>query len=256
MELTYSTLALTFAIFALACYIQTNTGFAFALIVMSLGGAFNVLPLSVLAYSVSFLSLVNSTTALRGALQHVDRQLLGWMLVSCIPGAIFGVWLLDSLSTHSQDGLRIAFGITIILCGLLMLQKPQPLEQRSSNGVVVGTGTIAGITGGLFAAFGPPIAYLAYRQPLPIKTILTTLLAVFWATAVLRIAIVSSMSDVPADVFWLIAAGVPWIVVCTWLSKRFTPPIRELTLRRGAMGLLMLSGLSVLLAGLKGLLQL
>ncbi|MBU3070924.1 sulfite exporter TauE/SafE family protein [Aestuariicella sp. G3-2] len=256
MELTYSTLALTFGIFALACYIQTNTGFAFALIVMSLGGAFDVLPLSILAYSVSFLSLVNSSAALRGNLQHIDRQLLGWMLVSCIPGTILGVWLLDSLSTHSQDGLKIAFGITIILCGMLMLQKPQPLTQRSSKRIIASTGTVAGITGGLFAAFGPPIAYLTYRQPLPIKTILTTLLAIFWATAVIRIAIVSTVSVVPADVFWLIAAGVPWIIICTWLSKRFKPPINELTLRRCAMGLLMLSGLSVLVAGLKGLLQL
>ncbi len=254
MELTFSTVTLLFTIIALACYIQTNTGFAFALIFMSLGGAFDVLPLGVLAYSVSFLSLVNSTIALKGAMKHVDRTLLGWILVSCIPGTVFGVWLLNSLSTHSQDGLKVAFGVTIVLCGLLMLQKPQPLTHRSSNGVVAGTGIIAGITGGLFAAFGPPLAYLAYRQPLPIKTILTTLLAVFWSTAVLRIAIASGLSEVDRDIFWLIAAGMPWIVLCTWLSKRFPPPINELTLRRCAMGLLMLSGLSVFVGGLKGLL--
>lgn len=237
-------------ILAIGCYVQTNTGFAFALVVMGLGGTFNVLPLTTLALTISFLSLVNSTTALRGALQYVDRSLMLWIFVGLIPGAVLGIWLLETLSSSHQGQLKTLLGGCILLCGLLLASKPRPNESASSHSALAASGTVAGIMGGLFSAFGPPIAFMLYRQPVALRTVLNTLLATFWLTSVLRIGLVHGMSEVDTDVYYWVLVGTPWIVLCTYLSKRFPPPVSELRLRQMALLLLAGSGISLVYAGL------
>jgi len=237
-------------IIALGCYIQTNTGFAFALIVMSLGAATSALPLSELALVISFLSLVNSTTALKGAIKHVDARLMKWLFCGIIPGALIGVWWLSQLSDSSQNQLKVLLGGSILISALLLMRKPAEQNQHASRKTIAMTGIFAGIMGGLFSTFGPPIAYLLYRQPIALKVVLNTLLATFWLTSVLRIGTVHVLSSVDTQVYWLALLGAPWIIVCTHLSKKFPPMMSERRLRNVALILLVFSGISILATGL------
>lgn len=237
------------SIIALGCYIQTNTGFAFALIVMSLGGASDTLSVAQLALVVSFLSLVNSTTALRGALEHIDKRILVQLFSGIIPGAMIGVWVLHHLSVSDQSQLRILLGLSVLISALLLMKKPTQTTSPPSRIAINLSGATAGIMGGLFSTFGPPIAYLLYRHAIPVKTLLSTLLATFWLTAVMRIAIVHSLSSVDANIYWMALIGAPWIVLCTRLSQRYPPKISEQQLRQLALLLLALSGLSIVITG-------
>ncbi len=237
-------------IIALGCYIQTNTGFAFALIVMSLGGASDVLPVAQLALIVSFLSLVNSTTALRGALEDIDQRILLYLFSGIIPGALVGVWALQQLSVDDQDQLKALLGVSILISALLLMKKANQTQNQPSTLTINMTGAAAGMMGGLFATFGPPIAYLLYRCKIPMKTLLSTMLATFWFTAIMRIGFVHAMGSVDTNIYWLALIGAPWIVFCTRLSQRYRPNISEQRLRQVALMLLMLSGVSILMAGL------
>lgn len=250
LEFSLVTATTLLVIIALATYIQTHTGFAFALIVMSLAGSFNLIALNTLAYAISFLSLVNSTTALKGALPHIDVKAVSSILLGCLPGICAGIWLLDNLSLHHQGTLKSILGAAILIYGCLLLIKPEPLPQRSAPVLFAGAGLISGVMGGLFAAFGPPLAFILYRQPFAIKTVLNTLLATFWITSVLRIGIVSVTGLIDPQVFWLIALGMPWVAACTYWSKSHRPPISDTMMKRCALILLIVSGTSLLMTGL------
>lgn len=236
-------------IIALGCYIQTNTGFAFALIVMSLGGATNTLSISELALVVSFLSLVNSTTALRGAIQHVDKRILLWLFSGIIPGALLGVYTLNQLTLDDQSQLRVLLGISVLISALLLIRRPTEPAHKVSTFSISLSGAAAGVMGGMFSTFGPPIAYLLYRHSIAIKTLLSTLLATFWLTAILRITMVHTLGNIDTHLYGLALIGAPWIIFCTRLSQRFPPKIDERRLRHMALILLALSGLSILISG-------
>lgn len=238
------------AIIALGCYIQTNTGFAFALIVMSVGGASGTLSVAQLALVVSFLSLVNSTTALKSTFHDIDKRILLHLFSGIIPGAVIGVWGLYQLSVSDQNQLKILLGITVLASALLLLKKPLQTERQASRFALNLSGITAGVMGGLFSTFGPPIAYLLYRHTIALKTLLSTMLATFWLTAIMRIGIVHSIGEIDESVYWLALIGAPWIIMCTRLSQRYPPNISEQRLRQCALGLLVLSGLSILVTGL------
>ncbi|MGH1373152.1 MAG: sulfite exporter TauE/SafE family protein [Cellvibrionaceae bacterium] len=253
MELSAISVLSLMAIIALGCYIQTNTGFAFALIVMSLGGASGALSVPQLALVVSFLSLVNSTTALQSSFRDIDKRILLHLFSGIIPGALIGVWALYQLSASDQSQLKILLGLSVLGSALLLIKKPVQIRQRPSRVALNLSGVTAGVMGGLFSTFGPPIAYSLYRHSLAVKTLLSTMLATFWLTAIMRIVMVHGLGEVDESVYWLALIGAPWIVLCTRLSQRYPPKISEQRLRQCALSLLALSGLSLLATGLSGL---
>ncbi len=250
MDISLASVLSLMGIIALGCYIQTNTGFAFALIVISVGTLTNTLNLPQLALVVSFLSLVNSTTALKGALRHVDKPLILKIFCGLAPALLIGIWLLNHLSAQHQDLLKLLLGCAILISALLLIIKPQKNLSVSRPSAIVISGVASGIMGGLFSTFGPPLAYLLYRQPIALKIILNTLLASFWVTAVLRLILVHAMSSVSTDIYWLAAVGAPWVVLCTFLSKRFPPPISEAHTRAIALSLLVLSGSMIIVSSI------
>ena len=253
MEFSAISILSLLTIIALGCYIQTNTGFAFALIVMSLGGASDTLPVAQLALMVSFLSLVNSSTALRGTFEDIDRRILLYLFSGIIPGALLGVWALQQLSANDQSQLKVLLGASILISALLLMKKTAQTQHRPSALTISMSGAMAGVMGGLFATFGPPIAYLLYRHKMPMKVLLSTMLATFWLTAIMRIGLVHALGSVDTNIYWLVLIGAPWIIFCTRLSQRYRPKISEQRLRQLALVLLTLSGMSILMAGVSHL---
>ncbi len=225
---------------------QTITGFAFALVAMGTVAAADIYPLAELTFIISALSVVNTTTALKGSTQLIDRRLLKIVLYACIPSTAFSLWLLTYLSADHHSALKLVLGATLLLFGILMMIKPRPLQHTSGRKAVAFSGFIAGFSGGLFATYGPPIALLFYRQPLPLQTIIKTLLAVFWCTALIRIGMVTLTNSVNENVYWLLPIMLPWVVFCTWVSKKLPMPFSELSMRRLAFLVVMTSGASII----------
>lgn len=236
--------------FGLGSYIQATTGFAFGLIVMSSVGALGIASIEVTAFAVSVLSFLNASLSLRGGLwRQLNRKAFGYFMLACVPMVFIGVELLEYLGTTSVSLLQLILGACIILSSLLMMLQASKERQASPALSFTLSGVLAGLMGGLFSTFGPPIAYLMYRQPDTMATIRATLLLIFSVTAIIRISMVMGTQTVTTETWLICLTGIPVVVLATTIARRYPPPMAPETLRKCALGLLLLSGASLLIQG-------
>lgn len=238
-------------VLVLASYVQSVTGFAFGLIVMSVAGLFSLAPLEVVAFSVSVLSLVNATTGLYGGVwRQVNAKNLIVYFIASLPAIALGVYLLSYFSGSSLHWLQLLLGVTIILACLLSLIKPKVVMKPSRPWVYFVFGGLSGILGGLFATSGPPISYLMYRQPVSISVIRATLLSVFFVSCLLRIIVMAIGGQITTPMILLSLVGFPCVLITSLFAKRYPPNISPQVIKRIALILLLLSGASLTLKAL------
>lgn len=245
-----SVLLALLGIFFLGSYIQTVTGFAFGLIVMGLTSVWGLVSLPFAAFVTSLLSLLNTSLALRGYTHRVYRPALIAMLCTAIPLTGVGLWLLERFSDDDVRLLKLILGGVIIASCLLMMVKPKPRSGVSTRWSFAGAGALAGVIGGLFSTYGPPMAYLMYRQPLPLLEIRLTLLMTFAVTSVVRLVMAAPFITFSPDLGLTALLGFPVVVAGTLIGKRYGPPFPEIWMRRLAFALLIASGTGLVVSGL------
>lgn len=232
----------------LASYIQASTGFAFALVVMSGVTAFNLAPIEVTAFVVSFLSLVNSTIGLQGRLwRKVDKTALIFLLIPCVPATLVGVYLLAYFGDTQLALLKFILGACIVISSLAMLLKVSKAQLPTSKFAYLISGLISGLMGGMFAAFGPPMTYIMYRQNISLQTIRATLLMAFTFTSIIRLAFVMMSQEVNTQAYFLSAIGVPVVILATLAVRYFPLPISTKRMKQFVYFILFSSGLSLML---------
>lgn len=238
---------------ALAAWMQTLVGFALGLILMGGAGLLGLMPLPQAAMVTSILVVLNGTMMLWRGWREVDRAALSYTLIGSVPTLALGFALLNWLAGQAIGALQLMLGLVIAGAALQLVMRPHPLAQRSPPAVFVSTGAVGGILGGLFATAGPPIIWNLYRQPITLASIRVTLVAVFMANQVLRLGMALATTGIGLPV-WVAAAGtVPSVMLGTYVARRWPPPFGPQAMRRLAFGLLMLSGVSLAVAGALGL---
>ncbi|KJZ14301.1 hypothetical protein TW85_10395 [Marinomonas sp. S3726] len=235
----------------LASYIQASTGFAFALVVMSGVTAFDLAPIEVTAFVVSFLSLVNSSIGLQGRLwRKVDKLALGYLLIPCVPATFLGVYLLAYFGESQLALLKLILGCCILISSLAMLIKVSEKTSKTSKFGYLLSGLISGVMGGMFAAFGPPMTYIMYRQNISLETIRATLLMAFTFTSVIRLAFVISSQEVSEQAYLLSAVGVPVVILATLAVGYFPLPFSSKRMKQFVYFILFASGFSLIIQAL------
>ncbi|MEL0635493.1 sulfite exporter TauE/SafE family protein [Marinomonas sp. TI.3.20] len=233
-------------VFIVGSYIQSITGFAFGLIVMCGAGLFSLASLEVAAFSVSALSMVNAAIGLYGGVwKQVNVKNLIMYFIACTPMIAIGVYLLSYFGNNALHWLQLLLGITIIFACLMSLMKPKKDAEPSRPWVYFIFGGISGIFGGLFATSGPPISYLMYRQPIALSVIRATLLSVFFISCLLRIVIMGVGGQITLPMIWISVIGFPCVFITALLAKRYPPNISPQVIKRIALVLLLLSGVSL-----------
>lgn len=223
-------------------YVQSVSGFAMGMIMIAVLVGSGLVPVPVITAVVSLLTLVNIVLSLRGHLHHAERRLLLWMALA-LPGSVWaGVFLLDVLDRRLAWLLELLLGTFIVLGSLSMMLRPQPRAVLSRPWAAFVAGGAGGLLGGLFSASGPVLGWFAYRQPLTVPEIRTTLLAVFALTTGLRVGIVGVTGGLTREVWLLALLGLPLVLLGTWLGRNFAPPLTDAALKRAAFGLLLLMG--------------
>lgn len=237
---------------ALGSYVQGITGFAFGLIVMGSVTALNLAPIEITAFIVSLLGLINSLIGLYGGrYRDVDVKSLIWIIIPCLPATFVGIWLLSYLGKSHWGLLKLILGLSITISSITMLYQVKHITRQSPRLSFVMSGIAAGVMGGMFATFGPPITYIMYQQPATIAVIRATLLCIFSITAFVRVITVSSTQVVNNDIFWLCIVSVPIVVLTSMAARVYKLPLSSLTIKRLSFGLLLLSGISLVISGLK-----
>ncbi|KZN13784.1 sulfite exporter TauE/SafE family protein [Marinomonas sp. TW1] len=232
---------------ALGSYIQATTGFAFGLIVVSGVSALGLAPIEVTAFVVSALSLTNAAVGLYGGQwREMNFRAFGWMIVSCLPTTLFGVWLLGYLGDNGVNLLKLCLGGFIVVSSLVMMAQSHRRRAASSSFAFASSGVLAGVMGGMFATFGPPLTFMMYRQPDSLAKIRATLLSIFCCTAAIRVMFVSASQPIEIQTWWLCLIGFPVVVVSSLMARRFPLPLSSRAMRLFAFSLLLFSGGSLI----------
>jgi uncharacterized membrane protein YfcA len=239
-------IAIFLAVVACGSYIQTVTGFALGLIVMGATALFELAPLPVIAVVISLLGLANTASALKGRFREPDWKLVFAAALGLLPALLLGLWLLTTLHAEAPTQLRRLLGLFILVSGVVMMLRPQPLARVSPYWSFTAVGAMAGLFGGLFNAPGPPVVLFLYLQPLAVRVIRVTLLSLFLVSTLGRITLVTLRGELGSHELLLALLSLPVVLLFTLIGRRWPPPLGELGMRRAAFGLLVLLGLALL----------
>ncbi|AZZ95048.1 sulfite exporter TauE/SafE family protein [Hahella sp. KA22] len=242
--------SLIFVILAGAAAIQTWVGFGFGLVFLGGCTLLGLSDLKTLTLAISLLSLTNTSTALKGMTHHVQWRALFWCLSAAVPGIAAGVWLLEHAQAYSAY-IQLTLGIALAVSSLFIAFKPHASPQPSHNATFAATGALAGVMGGLFSTFGPPAAFLMFRQPLSLDAIRSTLQAMFFTSSILRVTLALTLQSISPESWWLWLAGLPVVWLSTLAAKRYHLPLADAQLRRMVFIGLLLIGVSITLSSLK-----
>ncbi|GEA10005.1 sulfite exporter TauE/SafE family protein [Alteromonas sp. KUL49] len=238
-------LILLLGLVSIATLIQSLTGFGFGLLVMSTFTAFNLLPITSTALLVCVLSVFNSLELAYRGRHHVDGITVKRILIAAFPSILVGFWLLEWLSSAHISALKLTLGMCILVATGLLLVKKSVKTQQSAPFSFYLAGSLGGLLGGLFATSGPPVVYHLYRQPWELEQIKCTLLMVFSISATTRILLVPFGTWPELTTLYTIALGIPVVIVSTRLARKVAPKVNIMWVRKSAIVLLMLSGVSL-----------
>jgi uncharacterized protein len=227
---------------AIGSYVQAVAGFAMGMIIVAVMVGGGVVAVPLIAAVVSLLSLVNIVLALRGHAHQVVRPLFVWTVAGLLPAIVVGVWLLTWLDARMQWVVELLLGVFVVGGSLSMLLRPRPLSSLSPPWACVAAGFWGGMLAGLFSASGPVLGWFAYRQPLTVAAIRTTLLAGFALTTSFRTVVVGVGGGLTAEVWILFLTGLPLVLAGTWAGRSLPPPVSEAALKRLAFTLLLVMG--------------
>lgn len=235
---------------AIAGYIQNLTGFAFGLVLLGLASLAGAASIADVANVVSLLTLVNAAVLFGATRPRFEAQMLWPTLAASLAGVVAGVLLLNWLSSTWVVALSLLLGLTIVAFASLLVRANSTLQQRSSSASFAAVGAVSGVLGGLFSTAGPPLVYHLYRQPIEPRTIRDTLVAVFAANAMLRLAIMLPSGHVSPNALLLTLETVPVVLLQTWWMARHPSSVRPVTVKRLACVLMVAVGTSLVASSL------
>ncbi|OWT62120.1 hypothetical protein CEY11_07725 [Candidimonas nitroreducens] len=239
---------MAFVAFAgLAVYTQNLTGFALALVLLSLVGSTNVVPLPDAINAVSIINIVNASYFLYRRRPFKLERTFRPAIAASFVGYFVGMGILTLLAAHAVGVLKSLLGVCIIGCALLLWRAAKPLQTPSSARAFALVGGVSGILGGVFSSPGPPLVYAVYRQPWPMKTIQETLVFSFGIGAAFRLAVMGLAGQVSMQAVLLGLESLPVaFLITTFAANRKLPCSREV-LRHIVCVLLACAGLGMLI---------
>jgi uncharacterized protein len=246
-------LALFLAIVMIGSYVQAVAGFAMGLLIIAVCASAGLYDLEAVAATVSLLSLANILLSLRGHYHLVQGRTLRLLAVGQLPAIGVGIWLLATLNANAAAWLELLLAAFLVAGSSAMMMRPAPRTEPSSGTAALAAGFAGGLLGGLFAASGPVMGWFCYRQPLPVTEIRATLLGCFAITTVARTIMVGVTGGLTGDVSLMAGAGLPLVLLGTWLGRRFPPAFGEAAMRRAAFGMLLAMGLWIGMTALRAL---
>jgi uncharacterized membrane protein YfcA len=232
--------AATFA----AAFVTGLAGFAFGIVAASVWLHF-LNPTQAAALIVAFGLIV------QGAAVWKLRQAIKWRrLAPFLVGGAIGVPLGGEVLRWASPGsLRVAVGAILVLFSLYSLIRPKLASAAGAgpgsdgaigvvNGVIGGATGLAGIVAVIWCGVRgwPPAEQRAVFQPSGVAVFIMTGL---W---------LGSTGMIGADTGWLFLIGLPALALGTWAGLKAFGHLDD-AFRRAVLGLLLASGLSLLILG-------
>jgi len=152
------------------------------------------------------------------------------------------------LYTLDADALRIAIAAVVVVAAVLLYFAPGITGHRDGFLMRLGVGALSGAIGTSASMGGPPIVlYLINREP-DIESFRATTLALFLPTSLLAFGAAAIVGVVTADVFIMVAACVPSVVLGLLLGASLRRHVQPERFRPLVLAVLVLTSASVLLS--------
>lgn len=230
---------------AVATYVQTLTGFAFGLVLLSLVATFNLASVADAANTATVLTLINAVAFFRAERQAPPWKLMRPALIASLMTVLVGVLLLRWISNNASSWLENALGVAIVVCAISLVARKRQAQQVGPPSGFAMAGALSGLMGGLFGTSGPPIVYHLYRQPLATDVVRRALLVMFASNAGMRLVLVVLSIGMTPRALLLSALAVPVVHITTRLTLKAPPPVPARVMRPLVAGLLALTGVAM-----------
>ena len=237
---------LVLLVIGVALYVQNLTGFAFSLLFLGFVGVFDLLSIPVAANATTIITLVQAAFFFRQEGLDRDWKVVRPALVPAVLGVAAGAALLSWLGNSQLMALRFLLGAVIVTAAVTML-----VEARKRTALSGAPVFRFGVMGGLFSAAGPPIVYLLYRQPLPLRVVRHALFLMFAVIQLMRFVYVMAMDSMEVLSVAYAALSIPLAFLITYLANRYPLPLNPRAINRLAAALLVATGLSLSLSAFR-----
>lgn len=242
---------LVLLVIGVALYVQNLTGFAFSLLFLGFVGVFDLLSIPVAANAATIITLVQAAFFFRQEGLDRDWKVVRPALVPAVLGVAAGAALLSWLGNSQLMALRFLLGAVIVTAAVTMLVEARKRTALSGAPVFRFAGLLSGVMGGLFSAAGPPIVYLLYRQPLPLRVVRHALFLMFAVIQLMRFVYVMAMDSMEVLSVAYAALSIPLAFLITYLANRYPLPLNPRAINRLAAALLVATGLSLSLSAFR-----
>jgi uncharacterized membrane protein YfcA len=240
-ELVFAALVLV-----IAYAVRSSAGFGGQVVAVPLLAL--VLPLPVMVSAVVVLTVLASFTHWVRDWRHIWWREIARLLPYTLTGIFAGLYLLQEVEIRV---LTRAFGIFVILYACFALAtaaRPLRIPPRWLAPARVVTSLLAGFAGAAFGAAAGPL-YAMYFGSMRIekdafRITITTILTI---QAFLRIAGYARLGFYDREVFVLIAAGVPLVLLGSMLGTWLAGRLDDYRFNLGIAVLLLVSGTALLL---------
>jgi uncharacterized membrane protein YfcA len=240
-ELVFAALVLV-----VAYAVRSSAGFGGQVVAVPLLAL--VLPLPVMVSAVVVLTVLASVTHWVRDWRHIDWREIARLLPYTLTGILAGLYLLQEVEIRV---LTRAFGVFVILYGgfaLATAARPLRIPPRWLAPARVVMSSLAGFAGAAFGAAAGPL-YAMYFGSMRIekdafRITITTILTI---QAFLRIAGYARLGFYDREVFVLIAAGVPLVLLGSMLGTWMVGRLDDYRFNLGIAVLLLVSGTALLL---------
>ena len=169
---------------------------------------------------VALLALTNTALLLVRGARDFDLHVVWRLLLASVIGIPLGLVLLRTAPEYLVKGI---LGVTLIAYGLYNVNRPQ-LPYLPPGPWIYPFGLIAGILGGAYNTYGPPIVLYGALSRWPPQQFQATLQAYFLPTSIMICAGHAAADLWSVTVFKLYAAAIPCTLVAMvlglWLGRR------------------------------------
>lgn len=231
---------------AFAGFIQGLSGFAFALVATSLL-AWTIEP-QLLVPAIVVTSLLGQTVSLVSVRKEVKLVRATPFLFGGAVGVPFGVLILPLLNSTA---FKLSVGITLVLyCSIMLRTTTLPVFRRGGNTADSVVGLIAGIMGGATGISGPPIILWCALRGWDKDVQRATFQPFIIGTQILTIVIFLAGGLITARVMQLFLMAALPIILSSWIGSRVFKQFKNQDFQNVIFGLLLLSGLTLVLKSL------
>jgi len=216
-------------------FVKGFSGFGSAIVAAPLLALF--MPLRAIVPLMALVSLPAGAYMVIATWRHIDwRETL---LVSV--GMIVTTWIgMQVLLTVENQVLKQAFAVATVLFVLPALWDRRPVRRRRAHPLAtLLVGTVAGLTGVLFAVPGPPVVlYFTYTMTDDVNRFRGTLSAIFLSNALIQVVAFAGEGVLTADLLLLAGVLMPSLLAGLWVGSWLVQRVQVRRFRQAVAGIL------------------